>query len=198
MPSEDRPAIKTVTDSAELRRWYWTRAELADAAAHHGLVRSGAKFDLLDRIAHFLETGEAPARRRQSTTSRFDWHSAPLSPETEITDNYRNTQNVRRFFHAHLGPDFKFSIAFMDWMKANTGKTLADAIKAHGALTRAPIKPHNQFNQYIRDILADNPGMPMDEVRRIWSLKRALPSKTGRHVYEQSDLDLGDPRPKSR
>lgn len=86
----------------------------------------------------------------------------------------------------------------MDWMKANIGKTLADAMDAYLDLTqqaRAPgfqthIRDHNQFNQYTRDFLADNPDATLTQVRRIWALKRALPSDDGRHRYDPSALSL--------
>ncbi len=32
--------------------------------------------------------------------------------------------------------------------------------------------------------------MKMNEVRRIWALKRSRPSENGRHVYAPPDLDL--------
>lgn len=59
---------------------------------------------------------------------KFDWHSAKLTRATTITAGYRNTQNVRRFFKAACGTAFKFDRGFMAWMKAATGKTLADAV----------------------------------------------------------------------
>ncbi len=57
----------------------------------------------------------------------FDWHSAAIERTTPITPDYRNTQNVRRFFRAACGPDFKFDRNFMAWMKAAAGKTMGDA-----------------------------------------------------------------------
>lgn len=57
----------------------------------------------------------------------FDWHSALLTKDTIITDDYKNSQNVRRFFVAALGSEFKFSVKFMAWLKSNSGKTLGDA-----------------------------------------------------------------------
>ena len=193
---EARPEIATITTGAELRRWYWLKSELVDAARARGVKYSGGKFTILDRLAHFLDTGDVkwPGDETVAPSSKFDWHSARLTPETVSTDSYKNSQNVRRFFRAHLGDGFKFNIAFMNWMKTNAGATLADAIaeyrrqKAEGL--EADIPFHNQFNQYTRDFLADNPDAGMAEVRRVWALKRALPSDDGRHVYERSDLDL--------
>jgi hypothetical protein len=200
MPDDTRPPIASITTGAELRRWYWTKAELSDECRRRGLKIAGAKFTQLDRIAHFLDTGarDLPGQAAPRPTSRFDWHSAPLTPDTTITDSYRNTQNVRRFFKSQVGDGFKFNIAFMAWMKANTGRTLADALaefRRQDAATQAPgaqsrIADHNQFNQCTRDFLADNPVLGMDEVRRCWALKRALPSPDGRHRYDPSDLLL--------
>lgn len=200
--NEQRPSINTITSGTELIRWYWLKDELIEYAKNSGVKSTGAKFVILDRLAHFLDTGETlwPAEIGRGSTSNFDWHKAPLSLDTILTDSYKNTQNVRRFFHKNIGPGFKFNIAFMDWLKCNFGKTLADAIDEYNSQQvqvskpgfKTDIKSHNQFNQYTRDILADNPGIKMVEVRRIWALKRALPSNNGRHIYERSDLDLAD------
>jgi hypothetical protein len=117
-----------------------------------------------------------------------------LGRDTVITDNYRNTQNVRRYFIEHVDPAFRFNIAFMDWVRNNVGKTLGDAgdfwLQCKSSSGATAIKPHNQFNQYARDFIADNPDLGMREARRYWALKRALPFDTGRHHYERSDLDL--------
>ena len=113
-----------------------------------------------------------------------------------IRDSYKNTQNVRRFFKAHADPNFKFNIAFMEWLKANVGKTLGDAAaycqSQQDDKTTTKIKPHNQLNQYLRDFMADNPALGIEDARRAWALKKELPSETGRHRYERDDLGLLD------
>ncbi len=193
-----RPEMTTIVSGGELRRWYWRKDELVALARHHGLKTGSNKFAILDRVAHFLDTGEQDvgAGKRQRTVSKFDWHGADLSAETVIDDNYRNTQNVRRFFKAEVGSGFRFNIAFMDWMRTNAGKTLGDACVAYREMKaetkkegfRTSIREHNQFNQYTRDFLDDNPDKGMSDVRRIWSLKISQPSETGRHVYDPADL----------
>lgn len=195
-----RPDITTIRTGSDLKQWYWRKAELVVHARTLGLKRTGAKFTLLDRIAHFLDTGarDLPKAQAAKPTSTFEWHSAELTPETVLTDSYRNTQNVRRFFKAHLGPKFVFSIPFMAWLTENSGKTLNDACEAWRQLQaekrnpgwQSDIKAHNQFNQYTRDILAAHPDLSMDGVRRIWSLKIQYPSADGRHVYDPADLTL--------
>ncbi len=60
---------------------------------------------------------------------KIDWHSATLCAATVIDEDYKMSQNVRRFFKLHLGEDFHFNRPFMKWMKANVGHTLGDALK---------------------------------------------------------------------
>ena len=57
----------------------------------------------------------------------FDWHSDPITRATPVTNSYRNTQNVRRFFKAECGDGFKFDRAFMAWLNDRTEKTMGDA-----------------------------------------------------------------------
>lgn len=165
-PSDPRPDIAQISTGAELKRWYWRKDELI--ARGLGLKTTSRKYVILERIAHFLDIGETthPDDQARPKRSTFDWHAEPLSPSTIITDSYKNTQNVRRFFKEILGEDFKFNIAFMEWMTAN------------------------QFNQFTRDFLDDNPTLGIADARRIWVRKILLPSNTGRHVYDPGDLDL--------
>ena len=201
MADETRPPIETITTGAELRRWYWMKDELVERAKTVDVRANGGKFTILDRLAHHLDTGETvwPGDRKVKVASKFDWANEDLKPETVITDSYKNGPNVRAFFQKHASPSFKFHSAFMRWMKENTGKTLADAVETWKRMEierksdgfQSDIADHNQFNQYTRDFLADNPDLGMGDVRRIWALKRALPSDDGRHRYERSDLKLG-------
>lgn len=200
MSDDVRPAIDAITTSVELRRWYWMKDELAARAKELGIRATGGKFTVLDRLAHFLDTGETtwPGDRKTKAISKFDWAKEQLTPDTIITDSYKNGPNVRAFFHENASPKFKFHIAFMQWTKENTGKTLGDAVETWKRMEvernadgfQSDIADHNQFNQYTRDFLADNPDLGLDDVRRVWALKRALPSEDGRHRYERGDLKL--------
>ncbi|MEL6841397.1 MAG: DUF6434 domain-containing protein [Pseudomonadota bacterium] len=189
-----RPDIADCADSATFRIWYYLKTELVDFAKAHGLKTTGGKFDIADRIAHYLDHGEAPIEHKApKARSKFDWHSAALTPETVITDSYRNSQNMRRFMQSQI-PGFKFSILFMDWMKANTGKTLADAVVAARQIAEAkkaglkqPDQPHNQYNAYTRAYFAQVPDGTQAELRKLWKLRREQP---GPYVFDPADLAL--------
>lgn len=199
--AEHRPPIDTITSGQEMRRWYWLKDELSSEAKRLGLKGDGGKFTIVDRIAHYLDTGEKDwpeGDTKAKSLSKIDWRTEILTPETLITDSYKNSQNVRRFFKEHAGEGFKFNIEFMAWMKANVGSTLAEALVEYRAMKererspgfQAEIAPHNQFNQYTRDFLADNLDASMEDVRKCWALKTQLPSESGRHAYERNDMNL--------
>lgn len=191
-----RPVIATISVSAELRRWYWLKVELAAEARRLGIKCTGAKFTILERLCHFHDTGVQQWQGDDSpqVSSKFDWHSSELTNDTVITDNYKNSQNVRRFFKAQIDPGFKFNIGLLDWFKGNIGRTLGDACEyiqeQRVNPNKTKIKPHNQFNQYARDFADDNPLLGMKDARKVWALKKKLPSENGRHEYERSDLQL--------
>jgi hypothetical protein len=62
-------------------------------------------------------------------SSISDWHKMPLTAVTKIDSHYKNTQNVRRFFKKEIGEHFHFTREFMQYIKSNTGITLATAAK---------------------------------------------------------------------
>ena len=79
--NDKRPDPLSIKDATEFKRWYWRKEDLTLIAKHYGVKSTGAKFDILDRIAHFLDSGEksSPKDRalksnRTPQLSRFDWH----------------------------------------------------------------------------------------------------------------------------
>ena len=60
--------------------------------------------------------------------SKIDWHKDPLSLDTIMTEDFKTTQNVRRFFQLQLGMKITFNRDFRSWLSSNTGKALSAAI----------------------------------------------------------------------
>jgi hypothetical protein len=58
--------------------------------------------------------------------SEFDWHSDPITRDTPVAADYKNTQNVRRFLKSQCGERFKFDRAFMQWIKDGSEKTMGE------------------------------------------------------------------------
>ncbi len=195
-----RPAFEDIKTGDEFKRWYWLKEELEEICKCSGLPCMGRKFDLQDRIAFALDNrGALPsAPRKKKAASGFNWAKSKLTPETRITDNVSFGPNFRRFMKAEIGKGFSCHSDFMDWVKANPGKTLADAVEQWQILEarkkdpefRRKIASNNMYNQYTRDFFDDNPEMTKEDARAFWLLKKQLPTKDGFVRYERSDLEL--------
>ncbi len=78
-------------------------------------------------VAHYLT--RRYTKWRNQTMEKVDWHKNDIDDGTVITDSYKTTQNVRRYFKSKFGEQFKFDRDFMQWMKNSVGLTMGDASK---------------------------------------------------------------------
>jgi hypothetical protein len=194
MKKHTRPTLNTEISVQDFKDYYWYKAELIDFCRAENLDKRGGKIDLVNRIEKYLTTGETEEFQKQAPhSSRFDWNTEKLTASTIITDNYKNTENVRSFFKQQLGAKFRFNVKFMNWMKSARGKSLGDAVTmwkkistdAREAHSPKGIAPQFEYNIYIRDFMKDNPGKTMQDAIRHWNMKKAMP---GDHKYSRSDL----------
>lgn len=192
-----RPTLKISMTAEEFDSFYWYKDELIKFSQLLNLSSSGGKFEIHDRISTYLRGDENQDIKNHKPKSDFDWTHGVLSRDTLITDNYRNTKNVRQFLESELGEKVIFSITVMDWMKQNIGKTLGDFIHHYPAIKtqrrNQEIPDHNQFNRYVRDFLKNNPELSKEDAVETW--KRVIeiprPGSKGRGIlYSSQDLKL--------
>ena len=180
-----RPQLNKQISLEDFNTHYWLRSELIEFCKKEKLPSTGGKITIVKIINFYLQTGQVlqpEIKKAKTINSKFDWHSEPLSLDTIITDSYKNTQNVRRFFLKEIGNHFSFNITFMSWFKENAGKTLRDAIPAwrniheqkNGKNAKLKIAPQFEFNTYVHDFLADNPDKVLKDVIICWKEKRQL------------------------
>lgn len=62
--------------------------------------------------------------------AQLNWQTAPLIRSTEITEGFRATQNVMRFFKRECGQHFAMEKEFQAWLADGTPKTLGEAADA--------------------------------------------------------------------
>ena len=195
--SEIRPRLNKQISVKDFKEFYWLKEELVSFCRSEGLKSSGSKLQISKQITEYLRTGEKQnfSSSKAKYHSKFDWNNTTLSLETIITDNYKNTENVRTFFSAQIGKNFSFNVTFMKWFKINTGKTLEQAIVAwfeiqkekKSSKGKAKIAPQFEYNKYFRDYFADNPNGSRRIAIQLWNLKK---NQRGPNNYEKSDLGL--------
>jgi hypothetical protein len=191
-----KPNLNKNISIKDFKDYYWLKEDLVRFCKEIGINCSGGKIEIASRISHYLETMiliKSSNTIRKKANSNFDWNLEKLDANTIITDNYKNTENVREFFKNKIGSNFKFNVEFMDWMKANTGKTLGDAITKYQQIAqqkkdknyKTEIAPQFEYNTYIRDFLNHNPGLTIKNALECWKIKR---EKAGVKKYEKQDL----------
>ena len=188
----NRPILDPTISVDDFKNYYWLKEELTAFCKMVGINSMGSKTGLTDKIIQYLETGRITnIHAKIPAKSKFDWNNEILTLNTIVTDNYKNTENVRSFMKRHIGNHFRFNTAFMNWMKANAGKTLKDTIEVWREIqnnkSQHEIAPQFEYNTYIRDFLADNKGKQLKDAIHFWKLKR---DTKGGNRYSKEDLNL--------
>ena len=186
-----RPDLDTYPDSSAFREYYYLKEELTDFCRKNRLPTSGSKRELTERIACFLETGEVinPTKR---TTAEHKKTPGELSPSHIIEPGFVCSEAHRAFFRKEIGKSFSFNVPFQQWLKANAGKTYADAAAAYREIQekkkngKTVIGEQFEYNAYIRDFFADNAGKTLEDAIRCWKHKKSL---KGHNRYERADLE---------
>lgn len=185
----ERPVLDRRLDSKTFRSFYYLKEELVRFCRENKLPAAGGKAELTERIAHYLDTGEAtaalPAERKRPAGPKI------ITEERHIEPDFVCSETHRAFFKEKIGPAFTFNVAFQKWLKSNSGKTYADAIAAyHRIIAEKKLKKSNidsqfEYNTYIRDFFAFNKGKSLQDAIKCWKYKKSL---QGHNRYEPSDL----------
>ena len=184
----ERPKLTKEPDGASFRKFYYLKQELVLFCRENGLPVSGSKTEITDRIAYFLDTGNAP---KPSVVRKQTVNIGMIAEDTIIEQNIVCSEKHRAFFTQKIGESFSFNVLFQKWLKANAGKTYGDAIRAYYRILeekkqgKTEIGRQFEYNTYIRDFFADNPGKSLHDAVACWNYKKNL---AGCHRYEQSDL----------
>ncbi len=188
----ERPKLNKELDATTFRSFYYLKQELANFCKENRLPISGSKAELTDRIAYFLDTGNV---LKSSAERKTVVNIGTLTEDTVIEPKIVCSKKHRAFFCERIGESFSFNVPFQKWLKANVGKTYGDAIRAYYRIleekkqNKTEIGGQFEYNTYIRDFFADNPGKSLHDAIVCWNYKKSLP---GHHRYEQSDLSMLD------
>ena len=190
-----RPPLNPKIDPEEFKNFYWLKEELTAFCKKHSLPTGGSKTILTDRIYYFLKTGETPKPPEKKSAGNSKKKSSTgekLSLSAKIPADYKNDERHREFFKSVIGPHFKFNVLFMNWLKANSGKTYQAAVNEWNRLyeekkagKKYEISAQFEYNQYTRDFFKANPGRTRKDAIACWKYKKSLP---GSNKYEKKDL----------
>ena len=174
----DRPPLTDVRSGAELRRWYWTLAELTALARTRGVPRGGGKLALIERLAAALDDAAAPERPRRAGAARQ--LGPPVTVDTVIPAGQRCSQVLRAFFREQIGKEFVFDEFMRAFIRDGAGRTLGDAV-SHWHDTRAeaarerPVAAQFEFNAFLRRWRRAHPQAGRAAALAAWQEHRSRP-----------------------
>ncbi|MCI6993928.1 MAG: SAP domain-containing protein [Methanobrevibacter sp.] len=173
----------------EFKEYYFLKEDLKDFCRSEGLKVSGSKGELENRIVHYLSTGEKLVET--STNHSSNENVSEISLDSPLGENFKCSEDKRRFFENKIGKGFKFKVKFQKWLKANPNKTYGDAIEAfyeiQNSKEKTDIGKQFQYNQYIRDFFENNNDKSLDDAIKCWKYKKSL---KGHNRYEDIDLEI--------
>lgn len=185
----ERPPLEITLDESTFLDYYYLKEELTNFCKTVGLPTSGGKLELTQRIAHYLKTGEIlPQESKTRSTSP---QAQTLTENSLIEENFVSSEIKRAFFKEKIGNTFSFNVPFQKWLKANAGKTYAQAIEAYYIILEEKktadkvIDKQFEYNTYIRDFFKHNKDKSLSDAITCWKYKKSL---SGHNRYEPSDL----------
>ena len=189
----DRPALTKNLSSEAFQKFYYLKEELTVFCRENGLPTSGGKVEITSRIAHFLKSGEIiqPIKKDRAAKSII----GVLMESTTIEADFVCSEVHRAFFKTKVGNQFSFNVAFQKWLKANSGKTYAQAVDAYYQIledkkkAKTTIDKQFEYNTYIRAFFEDNENLSLQDAIVCWKYKKGL---SGHNRYEEADLTALD------
>jgi hypothetical protein len=158
--------------------------ELREIATKLSLTEKGNKMALIQRICHFLTTGE------KLTVVKFPKESCAQRGKTyPIGDNelmlkgaYKNDYKTRLFFKRIIGPHFHFTAYGIDWLNKRWSEgrppTYREFAKMweqeHQKRKKAPVSPKKEwaYINFVQEFLSNYPSADQESIHQAWNAER--------------------------
>ena len=177
--TSSRPDPTASLDGREFLRWYWLKSELQQFARALGISATGRKEDITARIAAVLGGEPAPPPIRRAPRKSGQQLAGPVHAGTVVSAGQRCSQVLRAWFHAEVGPGFRFDEPMREFFTAADGTTtLGDALALwHSSRHGAPreISGQFEFNRFTRRWHREHPGGDRRDLLAAWQVYRSLP-----------------------
>lgn len=160
-------------------------SELRACCEKLNLSVKGKKIDFINRIIHFLKTGEKLNLSEYPATSvSKDRNNLILSPNALMLKGiYKNDLKTRLFFKEIIGGHFHFTAFGIDWLESRwmggkppTYQEFADMWSKEYAFRKtygsAP-KAEWAYINFVKIYLTENPNASRNEILSSWELERA-------------------------
>ncbi len=158
--------------------------ELKSIAIDYSLADKGTKMALIERILHFLQTGErltVPKFPKESCAKRGLYY--PLAEDTVmLKDAYKNDLKTRLFFKQLIGSHFHFTAFGIDWLNERwmegdppTYREFAQMWqREYQRRKETPTAPKEEwaYINFVQKLLLDSPAASRESMNSAWECER--------------------------
>lgn len=193
-PEAGRPRLDKDISLDDYLNYYWLKSELVSFCRKVGINTDGWKLEIHERIVEYLTTKKID-KKSENVSKPKSKDDSDLTLYTVVGPGFKRNPQTTAFFKS-IDSRFHYSVRLNQYIRDNVGKvTYGDIInqwkkeyeeKKKGIKT-TPDLPQCEYNQFIKDFLADNKDRGFKEAVTAWNVKKSM---RGDNIYHREELSL--------
>ena len=191
----ERPNLNPDISLDDYLNYYWLKAEMVSFCRKVGINPDGWKLEIHDRIIEYLTTRKIVKKKVSSTKVQSNDEVFNITLDTIVNSSFKRNPETTAFFK-EVDSRFHYSVRLNQYIRNNIGEiTYGDIIvewkKEHNQKRRGikttPDLPQCEYNQFIKDYLADNKNRCFKDAVNAWNVKKKM---RGDNIYHREELSL--------
>lgn len=195
-----RPKLDKNISLDDYLNYYWLKTELISFCREMGISTEGWKLEIHERIVEYLTTKKID-KKSVNVSKPKSSKVSDITLQTMVNSGFKRNSQTTAFFKS-VDSRFHYSVKLNQYIRDNVGKiTYGDIInewkkeydeKKKGIKTTPPL-PQCEYNQFVKDYLADNKDKGFKEAVAAWNVKKRM---RGDNIYHREELSLYSKRDK--
>lgn len=191
-----RPKLDNNISLDDYLNYYWLKKELVQFCREVGINSEGWKLEINERIIEYL-SNHTIDRKTKAKPKKKSNEVSELRLDMIVTESFKRNPRTTEFFKS-IDSRFHYSVRLNKYIRDNIGKiTYQDIItewkveyeqKKQGIKT-TPDLPQCEYNQFVKDYLADNTERKFKDAVAAWNVKKCM---RGDNIYHREEILLYD------
>ncbi len=191
----ERPKLGPDISLDDYLNYYWLKSELVSFCREVGINPDGWKLEIHERIVEYLTTRKIVRKRVATARAQSNEDILNITLDTIVLSSFKRNPETTAFFKS-VDSRFHYSVRLNKYIRDHIGEiTYGDIVtewkkeynqKKRGIKT-TPALPQCEYNQFIKDYLADNKDRGFKDAVAAWNVKKTM---RGDNVYHKEELSL--------
>ncbi len=189
---EDRPKLDRTISLDDYLNYYWLKKDLVQFCKEIGINSDGWKLEIHERIVDYLSNNVIQKRTVKIAKKKSD-DINELRLDMVVTESFKRNPKTTAFLKS-IDSRFHYSVRLNQFIRDNTGKiTYQDIInewkdefeKKKQGIKTTPALPQCEYNQFVKDYLADNEERKFKDAVEAWNVKKCM---RGDNIYHREEM----------